>query len=212
MVVPTYNRAHLVARALHSLGAQELDNLEVIVVDDGSTDTTKSVVQSFAHTDARIRYVYQDNRGLAGARNTGIAESRADYVTFLDSDDEYLPSHLRLRTEYLDDRPAVDMIHGGLQIVNGDWLVPDYYKPGNLVDLRECAVGSTFFFRRRLIDMIGGFVHQAFGEDTEFHERAAAAAHVERVEWPTYRYYRDTTDSLVAQEISRSIAPDERGS
>ena len=92
-------------------------------------------------------------------------------------------------------------MHGGLEVVNGSWMVPDYYRPGQLVDVRECAVGATFFFRRSIVATVGGFVHRAYGEDTEFFERATARVVVARVPWPTYRYYRDTPDSIVTKEL-----------
>jgi hypothetical protein len=98
------------------------------------------------------------------------------------------------------------MVHGGLEVVNGSWMVPDYYRPGELVDVRECAVGATFFFRRSMIDLVGLFVHRDFGEDTEFFERAQKRVRVERIEWPTYRYFRDTSDSIVTAEMLRNAA------
>jgi hypothetical protein len=85
-------------------------------------------------------------------------------------------------------------------------MVPDYYRPGELVDVRECAVGATFFFRRSMIGLVGLFVHRDFGEDTEFFERAQKRVRVERIEWPTYRYFRDTSDSIVTAEMLRNAA------
>lgn len=140
VVVPTYNRAQLLPRALQSALGQTHASLEIIVVDDGSTDSTREAVSSITTADARVRYVYQTNQGLAGARNTGIATAQGDYVTFLDSDDEFYADHVALRAEYLDQNPATMMVHGGLEVVNGSWMVPDYYRPGELVDVRECAV------------------------------------------------------------------------
>lgn len=201
VVVPTYNRAQLLPRALQSALSQTHASLEIIVVDDGSTDSTREVVGRIADADSRVRYVHQANQGLAGARNTGIATAQGDYVTFLDSDDELCPDHVALRAEYLDENPATMMVHGGLEVVNGSPMVPDYYRPGELVDARECAVGATFFFRRSIVATVGGFVHRAYGEDTEFFERATARVTVTRVPWPTYRYYRDTPDSIVTKEI-----------
>ena len=201
VVVPTYNRAQLLPRALQSALSQTHASLEIIVVDDGSTDSTREVVSRIAAVDARVRYVYQANQGLAGARNTGIATAQGDYVTFLDSDDEFCADHVALRAEHLDEHPATMMVHGGLEVVNGSWMVPDYYRPGELVDVRECAVGATFFFRRSIVATVGGFVHRTYGEDTEFFERATARVVVARVPWPTYRYYRDTPDSIVTKEL-----------
>lgn len=89
VIIPTYNRAHVIARALRSVLNQTYRNLEVIVVDDGSTDDTQRVVESFA--DSRVRYLRSaGNRGATAARNLGIRNSSAEFVAFQDSDDEWL--------------------------------------------------------------------------------------------------------------------------
>lgn len=203
VVIPTFNREILLQRALRSVMKQDMSEFEIVIVDDGSTDATRHIVNSFAAIDSRLRYVFQANQGLAMARNTGIAIASGDYVTFLDSDDEYKSPHLRLRAELLDLRKDIQMLHGGIEVVNGDWMVPDYYHPGREVDLRKCAVGATFFIRRHALEIVGPFVHRDFGEDTEFFSRAERSLRVVRVEWPTYRYFRDSPDSIVSSEVRR---------
>ena len=99
VVLPTYRRAHLVARALESVLTQTVPDFEVIVVDDGSPDPARDVLSTF--TDPRIRHVrHEVNRGIAAARNSGIRAGSAPRIAFLDDDDEYLPSFLEetLRT------------------------------------------------------------------------------------------------------------------
>lgn len=89
VIIPTYNRAHVIARALRSVLNQTYRNLEVIVVDDGSSDDTRSVVESFA--DPRVRYLRSaTNLGATAARNLGIKNSTAEFIAFQDSDDEWL--------------------------------------------------------------------------------------------------------------------------
>lgn len=96
VVIPTYNRAHLVGRAIQSVLNQTYQDFEIIVVDDGSTDNTEEVVKSF--NDPRIRYIRHDqNRGGSAARNTGIKMARGEYIAFQDSDDEWLPEKLESR-------------------------------------------------------------------------------------------------------------------
>jgi glycosyltransferase involved in cell wall biosynthesis len=89
IVIPTYNRAHLLARAIKSVLTQTYQNIELIIVDDASADNTEDVVKGFS--DPRVHYIRHDqNRGCSAARNTGIKESKGEFVALLDSDDEYL--------------------------------------------------------------------------------------------------------------------------
>jgi hypothetical protein len=92
VIIPTYNRAHLLADAILSALAQDYPHKQIIVVDDGSTDATRQLVESFAG----VEYVYQENKGQAAARNTGLQHSRGEYVASLDSDDIWNPEFLRL--------------------------------------------------------------------------------------------------------------------
>ena len=93
VVIPTYNRAEIIGRAIRSVQAQTFEDWELIVVDDASEDETEEVVAAFE--DTRIRYIqHVENRGGAAARNTGIRNSRGEYIAFLDSDDEWLPQKL----------------------------------------------------------------------------------------------------------------------
>ena len=92
VVIPLYNKRDTVARALNSVLAQGVQDLEVIIVNDGSTDGSEMVVAGFA--DPRIRIIQQVNQGVSAARNRGIAEARADLIAFLDADDEWLPEFL----------------------------------------------------------------------------------------------------------------------
>lgn len=92
VVIPAYNEEKRIARAIKSVLTQTLPASEIIVVDDGSTDGTRAVVESFGN---RVRYVYQQNKKLAAARNTGINAANFEWIAFLDSDDEWKPNHLQ---------------------------------------------------------------------------------------------------------------------
>ena len=94
VIVPTYNRGHLLERALRSVLTQTHQQLELIIVDDGSVDNTADVVSTY-DADSRVRYIrHQDNLGSSVARNTGIRHAQGEYIAFLDSDDEWLPTKL----------------------------------------------------------------------------------------------------------------------
>jgi hypothetical protein len=111
VVVPCYTAVWFVAEALGSVFAQSFSDYEVIVVDDGSTDTERLEAVLLPHR-ARIRYIRQQNRGPAGARNTGILHGTGTYVAFLDSDDVWLPHFLSEHVALLDGDPSLDMVYG----------------------------------------------------------------------------------------------------
>lgn len=92
IIIPTYNRAHTIHRAIHSVLCQTYTDFEVIIADDGSTDNTQKIIEQFV--DSRVHYVKQQNRGVSSARNLGFGIASGRYITFLDSDDEVMPDWL----------------------------------------------------------------------------------------------------------------------
>jgi len=116
VVIPTYNRAHLIRRAIESVLNQTYQDFEIIVVDDGSTDNTEKVVRSFE--DKRIRYIrHERNKGYPKALNTGITVARGEYIAFLDDDDEWLPTKLEKQTEKFEKVPdKVGLIYSGAEV------------------------------------------------------------------------------------------------
>ena len=89
VVIPTFNRADTIGDSIKSVLEQTFKDFEVIVVDDGSTDGTESVVAAFG--DSRIKYIMQDNAGACAARNNGIRHANGEYIAFQDSDDYWMP-------------------------------------------------------------------------------------------------------------------------
>jgi glycosyltransferase involved in cell wall biosynthesis len=117
VVIPTYNRAELVLRAVASVQRQSLDDWELLVVDDASTDDTKARIEELA--DPRIKYVRRDiNGGVAAAQNTGLDRAAGRYVLFLHSDDELMPAFLRRLSEILDHAPpAIGGVEAGVEVI-----------------------------------------------------------------------------------------------
>ena len=110
VIIPAYNQSQYLGQAIQSVLQQTFTDWEAVIVDDGSDDETRSVALSFK--DPRLRYVYQENRGLSGARNTGIRNSTAPYLSFLDSDDMFLPEKLALLLDVLEARPELGLVAG----------------------------------------------------------------------------------------------------
>ena len=116
VVLTTHNRASLFSRAIASVLQQSWGDFELLVVDDCSTDNTEELMQTY--TDSRIRYVRQaQNRGVSAARNTGVQAARADYVSFLDDDDEYLPEFLAQTHGCIRQHPGVGFVWTGVNRV-----------------------------------------------------------------------------------------------
>ena len=103
VIIPAYNQGHYLGEAVQSVLNQSYQDFELIIIDDGSTDNTRQVAKSFS--DARIRYIYQENSGLSAARNTGIRHATGSLITFLDSDDLFLAEKLTLLVAALENKP-----------------------------------------------------------------------------------------------------------
>jgi glycosyltransferase involved in cell wall biosynthesis len=116
LIVPAFNVAATIEETLQSLLGQTYQNLELIIVDDGSTDDTAAVVSRFS--DPRIQMIHQANRGLAGARNTGIALARGTYIAFCDADDLWLPEKLERHISHLESRPDVGISFSGSRMID----------------------------------------------------------------------------------------------
>jgi glycosyltransferase involved in cell wall biosynthesis len=163
VVIPTYNRANLIGRAIRSVLSQTYSNFEIIIVDDGSTDNTEEVIQNFG--DARIKYVLHDiNRGLNNSRNTGIKNSTGEYVAFLDSDDEWLPKKLEKQLEAFSkgDR-EVGACYTWLNSIDEDTkkelIVSPLFEGYIFEDLlySQFANPSSMVVRRSCFDVVGIF-------------------------------------------------------
>src|SRR5262245_11396543 len=95
VILPTFNRRRFLPAAFESIAAQRVPSLEIVVVDDGSTDETKSLIADLrASAASPVTYIYQENQGAYGARNTGVRAAQGRYLAFYDSDDIWLPHHL----------------------------------------------------------------------------------------------------------------------
>jgi glycosyltransferase involved in cell wall biosynthesis len=172
---------------------QTYHNWELLVVDDGSQDHTFEIVNPYLQKFSNIRYLKHQNRKLAYAKNVGIQSSFGKYITFIDSDDSYAPNHIESRLTYLKSHPEIDLIQGGF-FSDEDIIVADYYKPGKTINLKECVLGPTFFGKRKVFFELKGFDNIAYGEDTDFWQRAEKIFKTENITKPeTYIYTRAET-------------------
>ncbi|MBR2469123.1 MAG: glycosyltransferase family 2 protein [Fibrobacter sp.] len=159
VVIPSYNRAPLLKRAMESVLNQSYSDIELIVVDDGSTDDTAQVVGKFK--DSRVRYVYQKNSGACVARNRGVDEATGDYIAFHDSDDLWHSNKLELQLEALTKQGADVLFCRMNRVVSGKkvGLVSDYFKSGFLPKNElpmsigtQTLIGKSLVFKQEKFD------------------------------------------------------------
>ena len=164
VIIPTYNRADLLPAAIDSVLRQTYSDFEVIVVDDGSTDSTSQVVSRYS-ADWRVKYAFQKNQGRAMARNYGASLARGEFLGFLDSDDEYLPDNLAGHLKVFAQQPALGMTVGGYQYMTEAGDVVEERRPWEEDDslsvagwLFNClAMPGSILLRRSEFERIGGF-------------------------------------------------------
>jgi glycosyltransferase involved in cell wall biosynthesis len=193
VIVPTFNYARFLPEALASVRAQAYADWECIVVDDGSTDETASVLRAAATSDGRVRYVSQSNSGPSAARNRGIAESTGEYVQFLDADDLLPPTKLEHQVLTLEADAAIGIVYSDARFFRGsatDFLA--YRAPGPRPSTRPGPSASDPLIRaliennivmvegplvrRSVIETVGPFeesLHRA--EDWQYWLRCALA-------------------------------------
>lgn len=194
VILPTYNRAKVIQRAVQSVIEQTFTDWELVVVDDGSTDSTYRLISAFVEKYDTIRYMKHSNRKAALSRNAGIQASFGRYIAFLDSDDFYLPEHLASRFLYLEKHPETDLLSGGF-CGDEDVYVTDCYHPEKTIHIQECILGGTFFGKRNVFTSLKGFQALDYAEDTDLWKRAASFFSVKKISEPRTYVYQRSGDS-----------------
>jgi glycosyltransferase involved in cell wall biosynthesis len=218
VVIPTYNRGPLIRRAVESALAQTYPALEVLVVDDGSTDDTAARLAAMA--DTRMRYVARQHAGVSATRNAGVAAAGGELIAFLDSDDVWKPDKVAHEVAFFERHPEVEAVFsdlekhdGGLYVPSfmrasplfGRWLGAARYPDGVLVPRRQLYLfllqevfikPSALMLRRDAFIRAGGFDPQwSSSEDWEFLLRLAKWARFGYVDRPL-AVLRVSVDSL----------------
>lgn len=161
IIVPAYNQSRYLGDAIRSALAQTSADLEVIVVDDGSTDETAAVCRTF--TDPRVRYVWQENRGLSAARNTGIREARGAFLSFLDSDDQFVPEKLELLLAAFERDAGIGLVAGQAVLIDSQGrLLGEVFERGFPDDPTDLLLGNplhvgSVLLRREWQERVGLF-------------------------------------------------------
>ena len=213
IIVPTYNRAPMLRKALDSVFAQDLTDYEVIVADDGSTDDTAQMVAGYGN---RVRYYQQQNRGPGAARNLGAQQATGEYLAFLDSDDLWFPWTLEIyqqlikrhqRPSFLAGKPLRFREEKELPTAAGSEaqsiLFPDYLASG---DEWRWWGASSFVVRRDAFVAAGQFTNEwVNGEDADLALRLGTAPGFAQVNSPATFAYREH-DSSAIKNLSKTLA------
>jgi hypothetical protein len=177
VVIPCYNSARYLGETIESVLAQTYARVEVIVVDDGSTDETPKIAQSYP-----VQYVYQTNAGISAARNTGVAHSRGEYVQFLDHDDRLLPTAFEVGVKILEERPECAMAIGEHRYIQADGTEIGYSRKhtigrdhyAELLEHNFIETPCSVLHRRSALELTGLFAEKVQGaEDYELYLRTA---------------------------------------
>ena len=200
VIIPTYNRADLLPRAIKSVLNQTFKDFELIIVDDGSTDNTKEVVKGFQKEDGRIRYIWQENSGgAAKPKNKGIKNSKGDYIAILDSDDEWLPEKLQKQLELFKNssNPQIGFVSCHALIINEkngkklEYRIPRYKNVlKNILTHDYMGSGSGMIYKKTVFDDIGLFDEKLkTGQDWEMRIKLARKYDFDFVDEPLFKYY-----------------------
>jgi len=164
-MVPSYNSAKYLPRLFQSIINQNYFNIEIVLVDDGSTDDTASVVNrwrdSFSHVGVSIQYIYQSNQGPGAAVNTALKHINGEYTVWIDTDDAFAPSSIESRLKIFAANPDIDYIRSGVQMFDDSTLevLSDYTPKGDAADIfsdlishRQAVLAPSWMVRTAALD------------------------------------------------------------
>ncbi len=195
VIVPCYNGEKFIKEAIESALAQTYSDLEVIVVDDGSIDTSRTIIASFK--DPRVRYHYKKNEGVSAARNLGIRLSRGAYIAFLDADDLWLPAKLSQQVREIERDSAIALVHCSSYIVNaGGETIGEVPAKGGSDILRDLllignVVGSPsgVLVKKSVLEAVGCFDESlSTAADWDLWIRIAQKFMIARIAEPLLKY------------------------
>jgi glycosyltransferase involved in cell wall biosynthesis len=189
VVIPVFNGAPFVGKAVESVRGQTMKDVEILVVDDGSTDGTQEVLADLQRTHD-ITWFQQDHGGPARSRNRGIESARGEFIALLDCDDVWLPNKLQVQLDVLHARPEVGLVHTDFDVVDEHGLVLDHvrarYSAEPLVQAfvgGHTALPSTLIVRQELLKKVGALNPVLYGsEDADLTIRLYAVTQFECID------------------------------
>jgi len=189
VTIPAYNAEDTLGETVESVRAQTFPDWELVIVDDGSTDSTRTLAEEFAARDSRIRVISQENRGSGGAYNTAVRNARSDLIVMLSADDLLLPEHLERFDAFIAENPDADIFSSGGYYDYDDgvrevcrlhkaWADESTCAMPDL--LRACFFDMGTVYRKEIFEAVGGFREDIFAEDYLFFVLAFAKGYRHR--------------------------------
>lgn len=197
IIIPAYNSEKFIGETLRSVLYQTYSTIEVLIIDDGSTDDQKRLIMEFCDQDQRFKYYYQSNLGVSAARNHGIKRSSGEFIAFLDADDVWLPDNIMLKLLKIQSG-GYGMVHSDAIVINEDSQETSVVLRGGegqvlnrLLAWKETIVPgpSSILIKKSLISQVGLFdLNLSTSADQDFFFRVANACLIGRVNRVTWKY------------------------
>lgn len=197
VLMPIYKGERFVAHAIESVLGQTYPHIELIIVNDGSPDNSAAVIRHYL-ADVRVKYIEQQNAGVASARNTALRHATGAYIGLCDQDDEWLPHKAEKQIAYMQAHPDAGLVHGDVDYIdeNGQPLPHEPYFPAAVsgqcfarMYMGNPVMAVAAVFRRSLVDAIGGFDPSIkYADDYDLWLRIAAQHAVGYIDEPVARY------------------------
>ena len=171
VIITCFNREEYIREAIDSVLCQSLENCEIIVIDDGSTDNSAEIIRTYGN---RLRYFHQNNKGASCAKNAGIELARGEYISFLDSDDAWTPDKLHLQMNHFKASSGIDILHGYARQFVNPGLSPEersqLYCPAEPM---PAPTSGTMLLKKATFERVGDFrADLLVGIEVEWHLRA----------------------------------------
>lgn len=212
IVMPVYNCEKYLAEALASLLVQTYEDIEIVVINDGSTDSSKSILLRFAKLDPRIRIINQKNSGIVNALNRGIKESSGEYIARMDGDDTSFPNRIKEQVEILDANPESVLVAGNYEVMDEhsqtmyrERIAPDNEFIQRAFYLRNVVAHGSVMFRKSATKLVGDYSDK-YGptEDMELWMRMLDSGQFTATGTSIYRW-RVNSQGITSQNNAESI-------
>lgn len=217
VIIPSYNHEKFIKECVDSVLEQTYENLELIIIDDGSKDKTTDILKGY--NDSRMKVVFQENAGAHNAINRGLSLATGEYLTILNSDDVYMKNRLELIVDYLLKNPEVSLVSSYIEIIDMNskklgikqawrnmepWLIEHKEKSfagtddpvKNLIMTNYISTTSNMVFTRKLYEDVGGMRNLRFAHDWDFALRAAEYGKCSVIEKPLMKYRIHATNTI----------------